>query len=224
MNDRKYSKYIALLLCTIVSVLEVVGLKISAERRGIALFCFYTQLSNIMNLVSTLAYIVTFRSKNEEVHKMVRRLRYIGTCMLLMTFIVTVGILIPLGANPRRMLLMFSGLYHHLLCPLISIPSYILFEKHHFSRHSHFVPMAMTLAYGLIMIGLNATKTYLGPYPFFKVYKYGIGVTLFYLAVLMIIITVICYVVNVVGEKLDIVVEEYEERHEEFLSRLHSNR
>ena len=154
-------------------ILEIVGLK---KRRGgfsWKMFAYYTQLSNAVALVSAVLFLI-LREKAAPV-------RYLACCMLLMTVFVTVCILIPMGAGAKRMLLTENGLYHHLLCPAVSVISYIFWEPH---VKMWLLPAMLTLVYGLTMEILNGLGKYDGPYPFFRVRNQSAGMTVLWTIVL----------------------------------------
>lgn len=117
-------------------------------------------------------------------------LRYLSTCMLVMTFFVTVCVLIPMGGDPGKLLWSGNGLYHHLLCPVISTLSYILVENHVGSGFLC-LPVVVTLTYGLIMIYLNAVRKVDGPYPFFRVHDQSLVATVVWVLLLMAVMTLI---------------------------------
>jgi len=134
--------------------------------------------------------------------------------MLTMTFIVTVFVLIPMGAGVKRMLFSGNGLYHHLLCPILSVSSYILLEEHTAGRKSAkggrdggwkniLDPVAVTFVYGIIMILLNAVRRFDGPYPFFQVHNQSVPATILWIMVLMALVTVIAYVIHLLGRMVE---------------------
>ena len=85
---------------------------------------------------------------------------------------------------------MLSGncLYHHTLCPIISVYSYVLFEQH---CGYWWLPAVLTLAYGLNMLYMNRIEKYDGPYPFFRVNHQSKTATVLWVIVLLIIISAI---------------------------------
>ena len=115
---------IARILCLIVLLLEIRGLSFSLTDRKWMVLIFYTQLSNLVTTASALLLLVL------DQPYFVTVLRYLSTCMLVMTFFVTTCVLIPMGGDPKKLLWSGNGLYHHVLCPLISTASYILAENH----------------------------------------------------------------------------------------------
>ena len=112
--------------------------------------------------------------------------------MLIMTFLVTLLILVPMGAGFKRMMLTSSGLYHHALCPVLSTASYLLWEEH---ASVWFVPVILTFAYGMSMLYLNGKGKVDGPYPFFRVRQQSALETVLWMAVLTGLIALIALAV-----------------------------
>ena len=179
---------IARILCLIVLILEIIGLSISFKERKWKILFFYTQLSNMITAVSALLLLV-FGDRGWVVP-----LRYLSTSMLVMTFLVTVCVLIPMGGDPHKLLWSGNGLFHHVLCPVISTVSYLLFEKAA-GRRWIWLPVVVTLAYGLVMLYLNAKGIFDGPYPFFRVRNQSVQATVLWMVILTIVITVISAIV-----------------------------
>ena len=166
----------ARILCGIILLLEIRGLSLSLPGRRWKALVFYTQLSNLLTTLSVLLLLVFGQPP------WVGTVRYISVCMMIMTFFVTTCVLIPMGGDPGKLLWSGNGLYHHVLCPVISTLSYIFFEQ-----HSGWIPLpvVLTLVYGLIMLWLNGTGKVEGPYPFFRVRQQTAGRTVLWMVVLM---------------------------------------
>jgi len=179
--DRRYvigdGEMIARILCLIILLLEIRGLSLSITDRKWMILIFYTQLSNLVTTASALFLLIIGQPYFVTV------LRYLSTCMLVMTFLVTTCVLIPMGGNPRKLLWSGNGLYHHVLCPVISTASYILAENHA-GRNLIWLPAMITLVYGLVMLYLNWVKKVDGPYPFFRVHNQSVIATVLWMAVL----------------------------------------
>lgn len=170
----------ARILCIIVLLMEARGLSLSVTNRKWRILVFYTQLSNLAAAVSALLLVILGEPA------WVTALRYLSTCMLIMTFLVTTCVLVPMGGDPKKLLWSGSGLYHHLLCPIVSSASYIFAE-----RHSGMIglPVAVTLIYGLVMLYLNAVGKVDGPYPFFRVHHQSARATVIWMVALMAVMT-----------------------------------
>ncbi|MDK2867427.1 MAG: hypothetical protein PWP51_2191 [Clostridiales bacterium] len=182
MNKRK----VAIVLNVLVIILEILGFSHSISDRGAGIFAYYTQISNLITLLSCILFVLVSH-KNEESKN--RVLRYLSSCLLTMTALMTTFVLIPLGGSVHGLLFSGNGLYHHLLCPIVSVTSYVFFESHYTSKRAILVPNAVTAVYGIILITLNVQKKYDGPYPFFRYYEQGPVKTVMWMVILVICIT-----------------------------------
>ncbi|MBR2990662.1 MAG: hypothetical protein IKF51_04280 [Solobacterium sp.] len=162
-------------------VLELRGLWISFSARKLKNFVFYTQLSNLLCAFSCLLYVLFGPAD------WVTDIRYLASCALVMTFLVTLGVLIPMGGDPKYLLLRGNGPYHHLICPVLCFVSYLFFEGH--AGMSMVIPsMILTLIYGLIMLYLNYVRKVNGPYPFFRVHQQSVLASVIWVMVLLALI------------------------------------
>ena len=166
----------------LVILLELMGLRISIGRRRGKIFAYYTQISNLTALCSSAAFLMLGESA--------AWLRYLSSCMLAMTFLITAFVLVPMGGGMKRLMVSGNGLYHHTLCPVLSVLSYSLWEPH---AGVWFLPVAVTFAYGVIMLVMNAKERFDGPYPFFRVRHQSAGATVLWMAALTGLITLIAY-------------------------------
>ncbi|MBR2521297.1 MAG: hypothetical protein IKE62_03835 [Oscillospiraceae bacterium] len=172
----------ARILCCIVLIMEIRGFTLCPRGRIWAAVIFYTLLSNLITSVSALLIVILGQ------RQMLSSLRYLSTCMLIMTFLVTVCVLVPMGGDPKKLLFSGNGLYHHLLCPVVSSVSYILAERHA-PGGLVWLPVSFTLVYGLIMLFMNAKGIVDGPYPFFRVRHQSATATVLWTVVLLAAIT-----------------------------------
>lgn len=155
----------ARLIHLILLLLELRGLRLSlSNRKWQTLLVFYTQLSNLLTVLASLLLVLLGQPPWVTV------LRYASVCMLIMTFFVTTCVLVPMGGDPKKLLFSGNGLYHHLLCPVLSTLSYFLVEAHA-AADAILLPLGLTLIYGLVMLDLNRRRIIDGPYSFFRVYK-----------------------------------------------------
>ena len=108
----------------IIVILEIIAFSKSIKWHGLKKnFIFYTQISNLLTFISSLLLVIFGAKSTIEV------LRYVSVCMLIMTFLVTACILVPMSGKPRELLFSGSGLFHHLLIPIFSTLTYMFFEK-----------------------------------------------------------------------------------------------
>ncbi|MBS7527480.1 hypothetical protein KHM83_12415 [Fusibacter paucivorans] len=189
-------KRVAIVLNVMVIGLEILGFSHSISDRGLGIFAYYTQISNLITLFSCVLFVLVSH-KNESSKN--RILRYLSSCLLTMTALMTTFVLIPLGGSVHGLLFSGNGLYHHLLCPIVSVASYLFFETHYTSKWAVLVPNAVTAVYGIILIAMNVQKKYDGPYPFFRYYEQGTIKTIMWMVVLVICITVFSTLIRAVS-------------------------
>ena len=170
-----------------IIILEIIGISRRPGGFSWKMFAFYTQLSNACAFAASVIFLVT-RGSEPAVY-----IRYLAVCMLMMTMFVTLAILVPMGAGFRKMMLTGNGLYHHTLCPVLSVVSYILFEPH---VSAWLLPALVTLGYGIIMMVLNAKGLVDGPYPFFRVRNQSRAATVGWTAALFAAISGISFLVS----------------------------
>jgi hypothetical protein len=165
----------SLIINVVVIFLEISGLRISISERHFKIFAYYTQISNIITLISSCALLV---NQSSAVSVM---LRYLSTCMLTMTFLITLFVLVPMGGGFKKLMLSGNGLYHHTLCPVLSVTSYIMWENH---SSVWLLPTVLTFLYGITMLIMNAKGRFDGPYPFFRVRNQSKLATIIWMMVL----------------------------------------
>ena len=175
----------------IVILLEAIGLSISITDRRWKILAYYTQISNIITLISSICLLALGSNG------FTCGLRYVSTCMLTMTFLITLCVLVPMGGGFHKLMLSGNGLYHHTLCPVISVTSYIFWEQH---NSVIILPVLITFVYGMTMICLNYLRKFDGPYPFFRVHKQSREATLMWIAVLVTIITLISRAIELIAK------------------------
>ena len=180
---------IAAIANAIVVILEIIGLSISISARKWKILAFYTQLSNLITLVSSFLFVMLPTSG------FVTTLRYLSSCMLVMTFAVTVFVLVPMGGGAKNLLFSGNGLYHHTLCPIISVTCYLLWEPHITSPYEVILPTAVTFLYGIVMLVLNGRRKYDGPYPFLRVHNQSAFATVIWMLILTGTIAAISYAI-----------------------------
>jgi len=149
----------AAVVTVLVIFFECIGLRISIAGRKWGILAYYTQLSNLIALVSSLLYLVAAGTKA------VTLLRFLTVSVLTMTFLITVFVLVPMGGSAKKLLFSGNGLYHHVICPILSVGSYFL-----------------------TMVTLNGLRKYDGPYPFFRVHRQSGLATVIWLLVLLTVI------------------------------------
>ena len=142
----------------LIVIMEIIAFRLSFKRIRWEMFIYYTELSNLITLISSVAYLLTKGNAPA--------LRYLSAAELTMTFLITLCILVPMGGGFRILMLSGNGLYHHTLVPILSLVSYLFWEKH---STLWLLPVMLTILYGMTMMYLNVIGKIDGPYPFLRI-------------------------------------------------------
>ena len=180
----------AIVLNIILIIMEIISIVRRPGGFSPKLFVYYTIISNVLAAVSATLFLLT-KGSVFSVY-----LRYLSVCMLIMTVFVTLCILSPMTGEFRKLMLSGSGLFNHTLCPLVCAVSYVFFEPH---VSAWPLPALVTLAYGSVMMALNAKGVIDGPYPFFRVKKQSALASVLWMAALFAVIAVISVAVGRLG-------------------------
>lgn len=182
----------SLVLNILIVVLEIIGLRLSTRTHGKSLFQFYTEDSNIFALIACGVYAVyvaiNLKNKTSVLPRWVQALKYTAVCCLMVTFIVVLFVLAPMeGASGYKTMLLYgSMLYHHLLCPVLALLSFLLLETDPpLTRKHTYIALIPTLVYAAVVLTLNITKTMVGPYPFLHVYEQSAVMSAVWCAVIL---------------------------------------
>ena len=161
----------AIAINIIIVILEVVSIIIRLNVRHALGIEYYTMDSNILSLIIS-AILAYYLIKGGKIPKWVSIAKYVAVCMLTVTILVTAFILSPMIENGFY-IFMFTDqmLYNHTLCPILSLISFLLLEKHNLVKKDIWWPIGATLLYAFILIILNLCHVVDGPYPFLQVYN-----------------------------------------------------
>ena len=157
-----------------VFVLEVIAVCFNLREGGFSVFRYYTVESNVLAGLVSLYYVVCFFVGRGEVPRWMARARFYATCCLTITFLVVVFVLAPMleGYTLWRLLTQGSMLYQHLLCPVLAIVSFIVFERDgRLTKRDILRSLCPTALYALVTVPLNVARVMRGPYPFLLVYE-----------------------------------------------------
>ena len=165
------------LLLIVIVLAEVWGLTAFGIKNVPKTLIYYTQISNLTAMISALLLLVIGPKP------WILTLRYLSVCMLVMTFIVVICVLLPMLRNTEMLLTSRSGFFMHVVCPVLNVISYLFFELYPRSTWI-FLPPAVTLVYGVIMMYMNYIGKVDGPYPFFRVRNQSVLATILWIIVL----------------------------------------
>ncbi|MDD3795335.1 MAG: hypothetical protein PHE06_05065 [Lachnospiraceae bacterium] len=187
----------AFVLNLCIVIFELIGIATQLAQQGAAAFQFYTLDSNILALAASVCYLVyvcRHRSKDRcedspSIPGWVHLLKYLSTCCLTVTFVVVITVLAPAAGVGGYQKMLFSGtmLFHHFLCPVLSLISYIFFEgkmdngrRTESAKKDIMIAVLPTFIYAVIALILNIMKIMNGPYPFLHIYEQPVMVSVFW--------------------------------------------
>lgn len=165
---------LAIVVNLLIVFFEIIGFVLAFSSLGLEMFEYYTQDSNLLLLCSALIYVIySIFNFQKDIPVWLKSLKYMATLSVLITFIVVITIL-SWTTNVGLINLLFSGsmLYHHTICPILAVISFVFLEKYEFTSIKYLIrSMYFTVLYAIIFIILNILKIVEGPYPFLMVYK-----------------------------------------------------
>ena len=194
------SKNINIIINLVIAILEIIGFILVFSELGITSFEYYTEDSNLLLLISSIIFLI-YISKNKELPKWFESFRFIAVVSTSLTLIIVLTVLswtTDLGLYH----LLFNGsmLYHHTLCPVLAILSFVLLEK--YETINTVKGLYFTIIYAVIMIILNVLKIVEGPYPFLMVYKQPIFHSILWTVVILAITYAIALILKKVNGKV----------------------
>lgn len=188
----KVKKILSIIINLSIVIMEIIAMVLSFRKNNISMITFYTEDSNLFTMVvcaiMAIATIISMK-KQIDIPKWVQTLKYMATCCLTLTIIVVVVVLAPMiGENGYKfMLLKGSMLYHHLICPILAIISFAIFDDIDIINYKQTIlAMIPTCLYAIIIITLNILKIITGPYPFLKVYEQPVYISIIWFIVILI--------------------------------------
>ncbi len=180
----KRKNKIAIVLNILIIILEIVGLVISTKAGGRLLIEYYTEDSNILLLIAASIYTLYLLNK-KKIPRWLSILKHMAVLGVAITFLVVVFILAPMyNFNYSWMLFGGAMAYHHTLCPILAIISYIFFENNKIKKKDIPYTMIFTIAYTIILIICNILHIIEGPYPFLLIYKQPVYMSILWILII----------------------------------------
>ena len=174
---KQKSKYLLeAVLNLLIFISSLSGCIIIYFKQGFTMLMFYTVDSNILALLASLLvgiYALKAYKSGVKIPESIKMLKYVSVCCLTVTFIVVVLVLAPMNGIKGYQMMLFSGdmLFHHLISPVLSILTFLMFDRVSYSNSkSASFALIPTIIYAVILITLNLLRIVEGPYPFLRVY------------------------------------------------------
>lgn len=192
-------KKMSLVLNLLIVIFEIIGLMITFNLNHRIAIEYYTEDSNILALFSSLLFVI-YLIRNKNIPRWLELFKYMTTICLTVTFLVVIFILAPMyNFNYYYMLFYNNLIFQHLLCPIISIITFIFFDNLSIiDKKDSLIGITLTLLYAFVLIILNVFKLIEGPYPFLMVYNQTIYMSI----VWFILIIGLSYLISLFLKKL----------------------
>lgn len=196
MNARK----LQIIINIIIIILEIIGFVLVINQIGVKTLEYYTEDSNFLLLLSSILFLI-YLCSNKEFPQWLKSLRFVAVVSTTLTLFVVLTVL-SWTTDLGLYYLLFgdSMLYHHTLCPILAIISFVGIER--YENLNILNGLIFTLIYALIMIPLNVLKIVIGPYPFLMVYNQSILQTIFWIVIIFVITYGIALVLKKGNEKV----------------------
>ena len=193
-------KNINIIINLLIIILEIIGFVLVFKEMGITSLEYYTEDSNLLLLLSSIIILIHI-SKNKELPLWFKSFRYIAIVSTTLTLIIVLTVLSwTTDFGLYYLLFHESMLYHHTLCPVLAILSFVFVERYDNLHTIH--GLYFTVVYGIIMIILNALKIVEGPYPFLLVHNQPIIHSIIWTALIFAITYAIALILKKINGKV----------------------
>lgn len=181
------NKLFLIILNIVIIVLEIIGIVLNYNELHTFGVQYYTEDSNFLLLISSiisLIYLIILKRKNP---RWLEIFKYVSVVSVTVTFLVVLFILAPSIENGYSIMLFHgSMLYHHLLCPVLAIISFLFFDNYKFNTRREIIhSMSFSFIYSIVIVILNLFKVIEGPYFFLLVYKNPVYMSIMYFIVIL---------------------------------------
>lgn len=154
---------------------------------------YYTEDSNLFALVACAVmagFQVRYLKSGKEIPHSVQMFKYMAAAVLSVTFIVVLAVFSPMrgeGINGWFYMLFNKDFtFLHTLCPILTILSFVLFEKEpYLDTKSAFTATIPTLVYAIVLVFLNIIRALIGPYPFLFVHNQPVYMSVIWFIVIV---------------------------------------
>ena len=164
----------------ILVICEIVGITVSSMTLHRFAAEYYTEDSNLFALLVTVIYLYYLFS-NKKVPKLISILRLSALIGLSVTFLVVLFVLLPMVNFNFGFMFGGANFFLHLACPLFLFYLFMFKDKKvKLDKKDVFKSLIPTIIYSIIIIILNIFKVIEGPYPFLKVYKQPVYMSIFW--------------------------------------------
>ena len=156
-------------------------------------FLYYSDNAGMFALSASILYVIIVLAKKEP-NFLCLALRYVSTTCLVLTLVGTFYVATTTGENYLDSFIKGSHLFNNLLCPIVSVISFTLFEgdRRLNKKKTIWYALIPTVIYGIIMLVCNVSNTFTGPYSFMMINDNPVYVTV----VVFIVTIILNYVIG----------------------------
>ena len=177
------NKKIAAVIHGVVIILELIALAYVMHTFGFGLVKYYTILSNVLQLILSIWSFSLLR-KEQELPEALCIGQLVAAVCLTVTFLIAALVLAPQEGFDYYFLSDVAPI-NHFLGPLFSIILFLFFTGDKpLKKISIAAPLAVSLAYGVVMLLMNALRVADGPYFFLRVYDEKAGTIVMWFCVI----------------------------------------
>ena len=183
---------------------------ISSESIAIILTCnlfhkfqfeYYTLDSNLFAFIIGCIYVL-YLNKEKKIPRWLQITRMMTLMSLMLTFLVTLFILLPTYNFNFKFLFLGPNFFLHLFCPLFLLYIYIFLDKKKkLSTKDLLICTIPTIIYAIILIVLNILRIVKGPYTFLDVHNQSVIVSIIWLIFMILFIYLIGFTINKISHK-----------------------
>lgn len=186
LEAQKKRSILGIIIDVVIIIFGIWGSYAEVYENGIVMLSYYTVESNLfisMACLLDLMYQVRVLNQKEKL-SWIKNMKYLATCCMTITFMVVFFILAPSGGIPEYIRIFFEGplKYQHTLCPILAVFSFFVVDTYQndLKKNMILVSLTPTILYAIVTTSLNIAKIMYGPYPFLHVYEQSIGMSVFY--------------------------------------------
>ena len=201
----------------ILVVFATVGMMLGFEFMGhsdllssthISVFKFFTVDSNLFIGFASLLLLIQeclFIKTGKKIPKIYYLLKYMATCSVCLTMLITLCFLAPFSVYKFTDFYMNSNLFYHFIIPVLSVISFVLYEKQSFSIIDSLYSLLPMACYGVFYMFLviphiqNGMVSY--DYDFYGFLRGGAQTVFWVIPLLFIVMYIIGYGIYFFHEK-----------------------
>ena len=191
LEAQKKRNILGIIIDVVIIIFGIWGSYVEIYENGMIMLSYYTVESNLfISLACILDMIYQIRVfKQKEGQAWIKDVKYLATCCMTITFMVVLFVLAPAGGIPEYIRMFFEGplKYQHTLCPILAVFSFFVIDTYQndLKKKRILLSLTPTVLYAVVSTSLNIAKVMYGPYMFLHVYEQSIGMSVFYVALIL---------------------------------------